>query len=404
MEELFRPIPEDEEMFDAENNPFAFTPGHLSRLLNPKNLRAFLALGGLAGIERGLRTDVKGGLGVDETDLSDAVSWEDATGSEQLEQAPPETKTKHEGAHHHHGKPGESFFDRKRIFGVNVLPERKSKSFLLLVWIALQDKVLILLSIAAAVSLALGLYQTFGQEAEEGGGVEWIEGVAIIVAIAVVSLVGAANDWKKERQFQKLNKKKEDRQVKVVRSGRPTVISINDLLVGDILMLEQGDLVPVDGIFIDGHNISCDESSATGESDVIKKTPAAAALKALQNSEQEESKIKKLDPFIISGGKILDGVGTCLVTAVGPHSSHGRTMLSLRDDAELTPLQMKLNLLAGKTPHLHGTLDPVLTRSQATLRSSVPRPVCSFSPSSSSSSSCASGVAPTLARRRARTS
>lgn len=351
LDELFRPIPSDEEMFDAENNPFAFTPGHLSRLLNPKNLRAFLALGGLSGIERGLRTDAKSGLGLDETDLSDAVSWEDATGSQEPEQAPPETppeaRAKHEVGHYH-GKPGEAFADRKRIFGVNVLPERKSKSFLRLVWIALQDKVLILLSIAAAVSLALGLYQTFGHEAEEGGGVEWIEGVAIIVAIAIVSLVGAANDWKKERQFQKLNKKKEDREVKVVRSGKPSVISINDVLVGDILMLEQGDIIPVDGIFIDGHNISCDESSATGESDVIKKTPAAAALKALQNPEQEADKIKKMDPFIISGAKILDGVGTCLVTAVGPNSSHGRTMLSLRDDAELTPLQMKLNLLAGK--------------------------------------------------------
>ena len=348
MEELFRPIPDDEEMFKVDDNPFAFNAGHLSRLLNPKNLRAFLALGGLAGIEKGLRTDAKAGLSPDETDLSNPVSWEDATGTQELETAPPESPTKHEGAHHHqHRKRGEPFSDRKRIFGVNVLPERKSKSFLLLVWIALQDKVLILLSIAAAVSLALGLYQTFGAEAHEGGGAEWIEGVAIIVAIAVVSLVGALNDWKKERQFQKLNKKKEDRDVKVIRSGRPEVISINDILVGDVLKLEQGDVIPVDGIFIDGHNISCDESSATGESDHIKKTPAAAALKALQNADQEPDKIKKLDPFIISGAKVLDGVGTCLVTAVGPNSSHGRTMLSLRDDSELTPLQLKLNVLAG---------------------------------------------------------
>ncbi|MBE3111713.1 MAG: hypothetical protein IMZ46_14605, partial [Acidobacteria bacterium] len=249
-----------------------------------------------------------------------------------------------------HRKKGESFSDRKRIFGANVLPEKQSKSFILLVWIALQDKVLILLSIAAAVSLALGLYQTFGQATHEGGGAEWIEGVAIIVAIAVVSLVGALNDWKKERQFQKLNKKKEDRTIKVVRSGRPMVLSINDLLVGDVLMLEQGDVVPVDGIFVDGHNVSCDESSATGESDVIKKTPAEAALRALQNPEQEAGKIKKIDPFIISGAKILDGVGSCVVTAVGPHSSHGRTMLSLREEGELTPLQLKLNILAGMPP------------------------------------------------------
>lgn len=336
-------------MFQAEENPFAFTPGHIFCLNSRKNLRAFLAMGGLPNIAKGLRTDLKAGLSLDETDLAGAVSWEDATGT-QLDQvpsqAPSESPTKHE-ASHHHPKPGEPFSDRKRIFGVNALPERKSKSFIRLVWIALQDKVLILLSVAAAVSLALGLYQTFGQEAHAGGGAEWIEGVAIIVAIAVVSLVGALNDWKKERQFQKLNKKKEDRTVKVIRSGKPSVISINDLLVGDLLMLEQGDVVPVDGLYVDGHNVSCDESSATGESDVMKKTPAGEALKLLQNQDQEGVNIKKLDPFIVSGGKVLDGVGTCLVTAVGPHSFHGRTMLSLQDDAELTPLQLKLNVLAG---------------------------------------------------------
>lgn len=343
VEELFRPIPTDEEMFAEEDNPFAFTPGHLSRLINPKNLRAFVALGGMPGIAKGLKTDPKAGLSPDETDITEPVSWEDATGTQKLDQ--PVEPPNHEGSHHR--KRGEPFSDRKRIFGANIIPERQSKSFIRLVWIALQDKVLILLSIAAAVSLALGLYQTFGQETHEGGGTEWIEGVAIIVAIAVVSLVGALNDWKKEKQFQKLNRKKEDREIKVIRSGRPMVISINDALVGDVLMLEQGDVIPVDGIFIDGHNVSCDESSATGESDVVKKTPAAAALRMLQSSEQDAAKVKKLDPFIISGAKVLDGVGSCVVTAVGPHSSHGRTMLSLREDNEVTPLQLKLNILAG---------------------------------------------------------
>jgi Ca2+-transporting ATPase len=63
---------------------------------------------------------------------------------------------------------------------------------------------------------------------------------------------------------------------------------------------------------------------------------------------EDSPKLKKLDPFIISGAKVLDGVGTFLVTAVGQQSSHGKTMMSLRDDPGLTPLQAKLNLLAGK--------------------------------------------------------
>jgi Ca2+-transporting ATPase len=239
-----------------------------------------------------------------------------------------------------------NFSDRKRVFGENRLPERKPKSIFRLAWIALQDRVLILLSVAAVVSLALGLYRTFGQTEHVGAKVEWVEGVAIIVAISIVVIVGALNDWQKERQFQKLNKKKEDRIIKVVRSGKPTTISIHDVVVGDIMLLEPGDVVPVDGILVEGHNLSCDESSATGESDLVKKTPAQQALLALSDAEGQE--LKKLDPFVISGARVLDGIGSFLVTAIGPHSTHGQTMMSLQEDPGLTPLQSKLNVLAGK--------------------------------------------------------
>jgi Ca2+-transporting ATPase len=335
--EILKPDPGEEDLFRVENNPFAFSPGQLAKLINPKNLAAFVALGGLPGLQKGLRTDAKAGLSVDEGKLAGAVSFEEATSSKV-------EGTTHSDAAHASGK--DAFPDRKRVYGANRLPEPKSKSFLELAWIALQDRVLILLCIAAVVSLALGLYQTFGGSHEDGGAkVEWVEGVAIIVAITIVVVVGAANDWQKERQFQKLNQKKEDRIVKITRSGKPQNISIHDVLVGDVMLLEPGDVIPVDGVFIEGHNLSCDESSATGESDLIKKVPAEQVLHALLHEQAPQ--LKKLDPFIISGAKVLDGVGTFLVTAVGEQSSHGKTMMSLRDDPGLTPLQAKLNLLAG---------------------------------------------------------
>lgn len=61
-------------------------------------------------------------------------------------------------------------------------------------------------------------------------------------------LAGALNDWQKERQFAKLNKKKQDRSVKFIRSGLTQEISVFSVLVGDVMHLEAGDLVPVDGI------------------------------------------------------------------------------------------------------------------------------------------------------------
>ena len=346
--EILKADPGEEHLYNVDNNPFAFSPGHLSKLINPKNLSAFAALGGLPGLEKGLRTDSRAGLSLDEGKLSDSVSFEDATAAtspSDYSPKPPKHSDTQPSQPDSHGKK-DKFVDRTRVYGPNRLPEPKSKSLLELAWIALQDRVLILLSVAAVVSLALGLYQTFGVTHHEGAKIEWVEGVAIIVAITIVVVVGALNDWQKERQFRKLNQKKEDRLVKVTRSGKPMSISIHDVLVGDVMLLEPGDVIPVDGVFIGGHNLSCDESSATGESDLIKKVPADAVLHALLH--EDSPKLKKLDPFIISGAKVLDGVGTFLVTAVGQQSSHGKTMMSLRDDPGLTPLQAKLNLLAGK--------------------------------------------------------
>jgi P-type Ca2+ transporter type 2C len=208
-----------------------------------------------------------------------------------------------------------------------------------------------MLSIAAAISLALGLFQDFGTPRErvqcgddpsqtcELPAVDWIEGVAIIVAIMIVGrlcsksfqtshtpnqvdIVGAVNDWQKERQFKKLNEKKEDRTIKVKRGGQERVINIKEVLVGDIALLEPGEIVPVDGIFLRGHSVKCDESGATGESDAIKKVPYEQCLAA-----KDDPEFTHTDCFLISGSKILEGVGEYVVIAVGTRSFHGRIMM-----------------------------------------------------------------------------
>ena len=336
--EALQPDKGTEEDFERANNPFAFTPGQMGKMLNPKSLGAFHALGGVQGLERGLRTDRGAGLSVDEKNLDGSVSFEDATtiGSPDSDttivEEPEMVPTQSSGQ-----KGSGTFDDRKRIFGDNILPQKKAKSIFQLMWLAYNDKVLIVLTVAAVIALALGIYQAI-----QSNGVEWIEGVAIIVAIAVVVIVGAANDWQKERQFAKLNAKKESRDVKVVRSGKTQEINIHDILAGDVLLVEPGDILPVDGIFITGHGVKCDESSATGESDIMKKVPADEVYRAMESNEN----LKKMDPFMISGAKVTEGYGRMLVTATGTHSSMGKTMLSLQEGNEATPLQMKLNTLA----------------------------------------------------------
>ncbi|PSN62507.1 calcium-translocating P-type ATPase [Corynespora cassiicola Philippines] len=333
-EASLRPDPGTEADFEVDNNPFAFAPGHLNKLLNPKSLAAYQALGGLEGIAKGLQADIHAGLSVDETSAPRRVSFHEAVSAQPSTESKPSNQP----------PSGQPFQDRIRVYGRNVLPPKKATPLWRLVWNAYNDKVLILLTIAAVISLALGLYETFGVDHPPGSPqpVDWVEGVAIVVAIVIVVVVGSLNDWQKEKAFVRLNAKKEEREVKVTRSGKVVMISIYDVLAGDVLHLEPGDVIPVDGIFIEGHNVKCDESSATGESDALKKTPGVLTMKALENGQST----KGLDPFIISGAKVLEGVGTFMATSVGVHSSYGKIMMSVRTDTESTPLQVKLEGLA----------------------------------------------------------
>ncbi|KAE8150131.1 hypothetical protein BDV25DRAFT_116888 [Aspergillus avenaceus] len=332
--DALNPDARNEQDFIIEDNKFAFTPGQLNKLQNPKSLAAFQALGGLYGLERGLRTDLSAGLSVDESRLDGRISFQEATSpaSNYTKQQPvPTTETPLPDTE-------SQFEDRIRIFSQNRLPARKSTGILKLLWLAYNDKIIILLTIAAIVSLSLGIYETVS----EGTGVDWVEGVAICVAILIVTVVTAANDWQKERQFAKLNKRNNDREVKAVRSGKVSMISIFDITVGDVLHLEPGDSIPADGVLVSGHGIKCDESSATGESDQMKKTDGYEVWRQISSG----TATKKLDPFMISGGKVLEGVGTFVVTSVGRYSTYGRILMSLQESNDPTPLQVKLGKLA----------------------------------------------------------
>ena len=343
---------------------FAFSPAQLSRLVNSdKSLSAFYAFDGLAGLERGLRTDRRCGLSLDETVLDDfanndliprdtgiRTSKEEGEGLASVAIARATSTWTAPGRLH-----DMAFADRKRVFQDNTLPTKKSLNIFQLMWMAYNDYVLIFLTAAAVVSLAVGFYQAFGTvHTPSNPPIEWVEGVAIVTAIVIIVLVGSVNDWQKERQFAKLNKKQQDRTVKVIRSAKSQVLPISDVLVGDVVCLESGDVISADGIFIDGYNVRCDESSTTGESHVMHKHAAEEVFRAIATQEREKEQEQRdadapkreLDPFIFSGAKVVEGLGTFLVTATGVNSSYGKILMSLKQKPSLTPLQLRLNKLA----------------------------------------------------------
>ncbi|KAA0724406.1 Plasma membrane calcium-transporting ATPase 1 [Triplophysa tibetana] len=217
---------------------------------------------------------------------------------------------------------------RKEQFGKNFIPPKKSKTFLQLVWEALQDVTLIILEVAAIISLGLSFYRPPDTERENcgraAGGVEdegeaeagWIEGAAILLSVVCVVLVTAFNDWSKEKQFRGLQSRIEQEQkFYVVRAGQVIQIPVAEIVVGDIALVKYGDLLPADGVVIQSNDLKIDESSLTGECDHVKKT-------------------FDKDPMLLSGTHVMEGSGRMVVSAVGINSQTGIifTLLGGGDD------------------------------------------------------------------------
>jgi P-type E1-E2 ATPase len=106
-------------------------------------------------------------------------------------------------------------------------------------------------------------------------------------------------------------------------------------LVGDIVEVETGEILSVDGILIEGSEISVDESSLTGETIEIKK-------RVPQTYQESEG----ANPFLISSSKIMSGTGIMIVAAVGRSSYYGKLKLKIQQAEDDTPLQQKLTILA----------------------------------------------------------
>ncbi|XP_054664607.1 plasma membrane calcium-transporting ATPase 3 isoform X7 [Grus americana] len=206
---------------------------------------------------------------------------------------------------------------RRQVFGQNWIPPKRPKTFVELVWEALQDVTLIILEVAAVVSLGLSFYAPPSGDTEvcghASGGAEdegeaeagWIEGAAILLSVACVVLVTAFNDWSKERQFRGLQSRIEQEQrFTVVRHGRQAQVPVAELVVGDVAQVKYGDLLPADGVLIQGNDLKIDESALTGESDHVRKSADK-------------------DPMLLSGTHVMEGSGKMVVTAVGVNSQTG---------------------------------------------------------------------------------
>lgn len=157
------------------------SPSALAETVSSKSIAELEALGGLDGLAHGLHTDLNAGLCLEGCQASSESFEDEACGC---------------------------YKSRVEIYGVNKIQPKKPNTIFELMMIALSDKVLVLLCIVAAISLVLGLYQTFFQPHLPGQSpIEWVDSITIMAAVLIVVVTGAINDYQKEKQFARLVKK-----------------------------------------------------------------------------------------------------------------------------------------------------------------------------------------------------
>ncbi|GET86068.1 vacuolar-type ca2+-ATPase, putative [Leishmania tarentolae] len=163
---------------------------------------------------------------------------------------------------------------RRALFGKNVLPEEPPLTFWEMYKAAWEDSMIRLLTVAAIVSLILGLTVPDPGQAEVDYKTGWIEGFAIICSVVIVTTVSSVNDYNKEKRFYKLTEENSAQPVRVRRGGKDVTVDVTEIVVGDLVSLSPGLVVPVDGFYVTGMSVVIDESSVTGENDPRKKTRA----------------------------------------------------------------------------------------------------------------------------------
>ena len=231
-----------------------------------------------------------------------------------------------------------STINRINDFGSNKVFIEPVPPFCSYVWESLEDLMVRILIVAAVVQIVLGA--TLGEDPSK----DWIDGLSIIFAILVVTLVGSITNYQKENKFHELNNiQNEATKYNVIRNGFPNDIPSDDLLVGDLIHIMIGDIMPADLLLIDGNGIKMDESSLTGESETLKKEIFEKCITKINKNNPPS-------PLLLSGTNCVEGTGMAIVIAVGDHSQKGiikRTVDNAQENSQ-TPLEVKLEAIAEK--------------------------------------------------------
>lgn len=230
----------------------------------------------------------------------------------------------------------EQVAESRARYGTNALQVRKSKSFIRRFFENLGDPVIRILLVALGVNLIFVF---------KGGDIAETLGIAISVFLA--AFISALSESGGETAFRRLSRECSESEYRVRRNGRIVRISIEDIVVGDTVIIGAGEKIPADGYIVSGE-LSVDQSAITGESKEITKKPTAG------NDRSPSSK-----GTLLRGCPVLSGEGEMCVFAVGDESFLGKISIEVQTDTRESPLKIRLSKLAKQISRL-GYLAAVL--------------------------------------------
>ena len=226
------------------------------------------------------------------------------------------------------GLPGDEARRRLAQYGSNQLVEKAGRNRAEIIREQLSGVLTILLLIAVLISAALG---------------DWLEALVILIIVAVNAILGYTQEYKAEQSMAAL-KRMSVPKVRVRRGGHVQEVSAVELVPGDVVILETGNVVPADGRVTQSVNLCADEAALTGESEPVEKDPELVY--------ETERPMGDRRNILYSGTIISRGRGEFAVTETGMHTELGRIASMIQGvGQEQTPLQLRLDRLGRVLAH-----------------------------------------------------
>lgn len=220
---------------------------------------------------------------------------------------------------------------RQQRYGRNELARKKEDSLLVRFLAQFQDYMVIILLIAAAISFAVSLFN---------GEADFFDPIIILAIVVLNAMIGVFQESKAQKALEALQKMSAPT-VTALRGGEKQTMNADELVIGDIIYLETGDLVPADARLIEAVSLTCDEAALTGESMAVEKVAGFSA--------EGEINIADAKNMVFSSCTVMSGHAVAVVVETGMNTQVGKiAKMIIESEAPQTPLQEKL-ARTGKT-------------------------------------------------------